>query len=329
MLRRLARNLFSKFKTLDRKIQIAVVSAIVVFCCIVPYIGGSQSQSSEDEEPTPVPSEEIVETVIIEITATSVPTDIPSGTPVPTSTPTSFPYVLPQSAECLESLTYIGDAAVSQVIDGDTIEIIMAGGNESVPVRYIGIDSPERDEEYFTESYEYNTGLVQDKQVHLFRDVNKFDPFDRYLYYVVVDDQFVNYEMVKSGWARAVEYPPDTSCAASLYSAEDESIQAKAGFWAALIPLVPTNPPTLPPATLAPTNPPPQPTQPPPQPTQPPPQPTQPPPSGNCHKSYPTVCIPPPPPDLNCGDISFKRFTVLPPDPHNFDGDKNGIGCES
>ncbi len=24
-----------------------------------------------------------------------------------------------------------------------------------------------------------------------------------------------------------------------------------------------------------------------------------------------------------------KRFTVLQPDPHRFDGDKDGIGCES
>lgn len=56
---------------------------------------------------------------------------------------------------------------------------------------------------------------------------------------------------------------------------------------------------------------------------------TQPTSGGNCHPSYPTVCIPPPPPDLNCADIPHRRFTVLPPDPHRFDGDKDGIGCES
>jgi hypothetical protein len=48
-----------------------------------------------------------------------------------------------------------------------------------------------------------------------------------------------------------------------------------------------------------------------------------------CDPAYPTVCIPPPPPDLNCADIPFRRFTVLPPDPHHFDGNHNGIGCES
>jgi hypothetical protein len=49
----------------------------------------------------------------------------------------------------------------------------------------------------------------------------------------------------------------------------------------------------------------------------------------NCHPSYPGVCIPAPPPDLDCSDISFRRFQVLPPDPHNFDGDGDGLGCES
>lgn len=52
-------------------------------------------------------------------------------------------------------------------------------------------------------------------------------------------------------------------------------------------------------------------------------------PVASCDPSYPDVCIPPPPPDLDCKDIPYKRFRVLPPDPHRFDRDKNGIGCES
>lgn len=48
----------------------------------------------------------------------------------------------------------------------------------------------------------------------------------------------------------------------------------------------------------------------------------------NCEPSYPDFCIPTYPPDLDCGDISQKKFTVLQPDPHGFDGDEDGIGCE-
>ena len=48
-----------------------------------------------------------------------------------------------------------------------------------------------------------------------------------------------------------------------------------------------------------------------------------------CDPAYPGVCIPPPPPDLDCGEISHGRFQVLASDPHGFDRDKDGIGCES
>jgi len=49
----------------------------------------------------------------------------------------------------------------------------------------------------------------------------------------------------------------------------------------------------------------------------------------NCDPSYPDVCIPSPPPDLDCVEIQYENFKVLPLDPHVFDGDKDGIGCES
>jgi len=49
----------------------------------------------------------------------------------------------------------------------------------------------------------------------------------------------------------------------------------------------------------------------------------------SCDPSYPDVCIPPYPPDLNCGDIGYSNFRVVGNDPHGFDGDNDGIGCES
>src|SRR5919106_3546137 len=52
------------------------------------------------------------------------------------------------------------------------------------------------------------------------------------------------------------------------------------------------------------------------------------PPVENCHPSYPGACIPGPPPDLNCGDVSARNFKVVGSDPHGFDGDNDGLGCE-
>jgi hypothetical protein len=89
-----------------------------------------------------------------------------------------------------------------------------------------------------------------------------------------------------------------------------------------------TTPPPTTRSTVVPRPVPPPTTRPAPRTTQPPaPAPTRP---ANCDPHYPTVCIPPPPPDLDCGDIPFTDFTVLAPDPHNFDGtDNDGIGCET
>ena len=48
----------------------------------------------------------------------------------------------------------------------------------------------------------------------------------------------------------------------------------------------------------------------------------------DCSSAYPQKCIPPAPPVLTCKDVGQKNFLVLPPDPHNFDPDGDGIGCE-
>ncbi len=48
-----------------------------------------------------------------------------------------------------------------------------------------------------------------------------------------------------------------------------------------------------------------------------------------CDESYPTLCIEAPPPDLDCNEIEYSHFEVIGDDPHGFDADKDGIGCES
>ena len=51
-------------------------------------------------------------------------------------------------------------------------------------------------------------------------------------------------------------------------------------------------------------------------------------PAGECDPAYPTVCLPSPPPDLDCPQIPYNDFPALPPDPHRLDADKDGIACE-
>lgn len=54
-------------------------------------------------------------------------------------------------------------------------------------------------------------------------------------------------------------------------------------------------------------------------------------PVNECDRSYPDFCLAPSwvIGDLDCGDISYRRFTVYAPDSHGFDSDGDMVGCES
>jgi micrococcal nuclease len=189
-------------------------------------------------------------------------------------------------------------ATVTRIVDGDTIHVAING--QDYTVRYIGINTPEdttKIEPFGQEATEANRALVEGKEVLLYKDVSETDRYGRLLRFVVIPgDQpvFVNYELVRRGFANPATYPPDVACAETYLEAERQAREEGLGLWAAPPPVV-----------------------------QPPPA------EGNCDPSYPDVCIPPPPPDLDCKDVPYKRFRVLPPDPHHFDRDGDGIGCES
>jgi len=46
------------------------------------------------------------------------------------------------------------------------------------------------------------------------------------------------------------------------------------------------------------------------------------------YANYTGACIPHGPPDLDCGEISARRFQSIGSDPHGFDGDNDGLACE-
>ncbi len=213
-----------------------------------------------------------------------VPTPIPTSTPTPVPLPTiALPF--PAEGDCVPKITIHRGKAVA-VLDGDTIDVDIEG--KTYRVRYIGIDAPERDELFYQEATEANASMVLGRELVLVKDVSETDQYGRLLRYVFADNVFVNYALVKNGYARALTYPPDVSCSKLFLEAERQAREANLGLWGIITPT----------------------------------------PSPRCDPSYPDVCIPPPPPDLDCKDIPYRRFKVLPPDPHNFDMDKDGIGCE-
>ena len=120
-----------------------------------------------------------------------------------------------------------GESRVVRVIDGDTVEL--AGGDR---LRYIGIDTPERDEPFYNEATDHNADLVGGRGVRLGMDVSETDRFGRLLRFVYADDILVNAELVREGWARAVRFEPDVAHAECYAALEREAREARRGIWA-------------------------------------------------------------------------------------------------
>lgn len=121
-------------------------------------------------------------------------------------------------------------AVVTRIIDGDTIDVEMAG--EVFRVRYIGMDTPERDTFYYREATEANRQLVEDQTVILVKDVSETDRNGRLLRYIYLEDgTFVNAELVQQGYAVMVTFPPDVAYQELFRELEQEARGAGRGLW--------------------------------------------------------------------------------------------------
>lgn len=119
---------------------------------------------------------------------------------------------------------------VIRIIDGDTIEVRLSDGQVR-RVRYIGIDTPERYEDLYTEATRVNAGLVDGKEVSLIKDVSETDRYGRLLRYVYVGESFINAELVKQGYAAAATYPPDVEYADYFVKLAAEARDKGVGLW--------------------------------------------------------------------------------------------------
>ena len=113
--------------------------------------------------------------------------------------------------------------------------------------------------------------------------------YGRLLRYVWLEDgSIVNATLVAEGYAQVATYPPDVRYVDRFTELQRMARAEGRGLWDA----VPTKSA-----------------------------------EGECDAAYPDACIPAPPPDLDCGEIAHRNFTVLAPDPHWFDRDRDGVGC--
>jgi micrococcal nuclease len=204
-----------------------------------------------------------------------------------------------------------GHETVARVVDGDTIEL-----TSGARVRFVQIDTPELGT---GECYSHAAAralarwLPRGSAVVLEADprLDQVDAYGRLLRYVWSRGRNLNLDLVRDGAATVWLYHGEYGkYAGRLLALARVARAAHRGLWGACPKAVwdPYGPATTgqsgPPAKARAQS------------------------SGRCDPSYPGVCIPPPPPDLDCKDVPYRHFRVLPPDPHHFDGNHDGYGCE-
>jgi micrococcal nuclease len=168
-----------------------------------------------------------------------MPVATPAASPVVTTTSEATSTPADVAARPTASPTPAGleEALVTNVVDGDTIDVLIEG--REMRVRYIGIDTPEtvdprRPVECFgREASERNRRLVEGRSVGLERDVSETDQYGRLLRYVWVDGGMVNAALVEEGYATAAAYPPDVRYAEMFASLQSDAREAGRGLWGA------------------------------------------------------------------------------------------------
>ncbi|MGE3139378.1 MAG: thermonuclease family protein [Thermoleophilia bacterium] len=220
---------------------------------------------------------------------------------------------------------------VSQVVDGDTVKVVSRGFE--TPVRLIGIDTPEtrapgKPVQCFGPAATARAKrlLPVGRRVRLVTDPtqDRRDRYGRLLAYVYTPGRSgptgsVNHALVASGHAKVYVYGGVRFRHATQFlRAQSRAKKARRGLWAPPCRGNTTKPDPKQPAPSAPT----------PAPTNPVPTTPTPSPGGGCDPNYTGACIPPAPPDLDCGEIPYRNFRSVGTDPHNFDVDHDGIACE-
>jgi micrococcal nuclease len=189
-----------------------------------------------------------------------------------------------------------------RVIDGDTIETNFRGS--IIDVRLIGVDTPETVhpsepvECYGPAASRFTTRVLEGERVRLEFDIEREDRFGRTFAYVWLQGRLFNERLVHDGFANVSTFPPNVKYVERFLAARSHD----RGLWGGCIQVV------LPGEGRGDGG------------------------GGNGNRdkaSYPGVCIAPYPPDLDCAEIGFTNFQVVQPDPHGFDGDSDGVGCET
>lgn len=127
-------------------------------------------------------------------------------------------------------------ATVTNVVDGDTIDVTDENGTER-RVRMIGVDTPETvhpelgEQPFGREASNYTKERLTGKTVKLELDVQEIDQYGRTLAYVWIGDEHFNAMLLKEGYAVLSTWPPNVKYVDDFVIYQKEAREAKKGLW--------------------------------------------------------------------------------------------------
>jgi micrococcal nuclease len=131
-------------------------------------------------------------------------------------------------------------AAVTRVVDGDTIEARIGGQVEDV--RLIGVDTPETVKPgtpvqcFGPRASHFTKRLLEGRTVRLVFGVERRDVYGRLLAYVHLGRRFVEAMLIRRGLGRSLTIPPNDRFAPLLRRLELHAARAGRGLWGACPP---------------------------------------------------------------------------------------------
>ncbi len=125
-----------------------------------------------------------------------------------------------------ESTASADTLKVLKVVDGDTVEL-----SNGEKIRLIGINTPEKGQPYFKDAKDTLEMLILEKEVRLELDVSQKDMYGRTLGYLFIGDQFINQNMIESGYAMVDTVPPNVLYADTLVASLDRAKNECKGMW--------------------------------------------------------------------------------------------------
>lgn len=144
--------------------------------------------------------------------------------------PTDDGVTVQDAIELEPAIPLPGPWELVRVIDGDTLDVRNPDG-DTVRVRLIGINAPERGECLYEGAAEALRSITTGGEIVLVPDLSDADRYGRKLRYVEVDGQDAGAALVRLGLAIARGIPPDTLREFTYRGLQDDAQAAGVGRW--------------------------------------------------------------------------------------------------